>query len=67
MSSSIKYNEGTKNRVIRVANTRPNPSAIAIGARNADSPLVCIINDASPPNVVTVVSIALFEEAVVAK
>ena len=43
--------------VIKVANTNPSPKEIAIGARNAASPLVSNISVKSPAKVVRVVNI----------
>ena len=52
-----KYKHGIRKSVINVANTNPSPSDIAIGAKNAASPLVSNINVKSPAKVVSVVKI----------
>ena len=49
-----KYKHGIRKSVINVANTNPSPSDIAIGAKNAASPLVSNINVNSPAKVVSV-------------
>ena len=56
-SIRVKYKHGIKNRVMKVAITKPTPREIAIGAKYAASPLVSNIKVSSPPNVVNVVKI----------
>ena len=55
-SSTIRYRQGTSNKVMNVANNTPHASEIAIGRKGAVVGVLVDISGIRPTNVVTEVS-----------
>ena len=56
-SSTIKYKQGTSNKVINVANNTPQASDTAMGSNGAVAGVLVVINGTRPTKVVTDVNI----------